>query len=99
VRPELEQVLRNWLRQAISQTGRFENGIDPAAWVAQNFISWFDSKVEDSLSDAELAASRLRDQLKHLGYPELDEALHELTHVQDALGDLRSNVGLSKDRR
>ena len=97
MRPELEQILRNWLQQAMATTSRFEEGIDPAAWVADNFIAWWRNQVEDSLNDAESAASRVRDELSYLGFPEeFGAALHELTHVQDALGDLRQRLGLSK---
>jgi hypothetical protein len=94
-RTDLEQVLRNWLHQATSPEGRLPDGVDPAAWVAQHFIDWWRRQVGDSLGDAEAAAGRLRGQLNDLGYPELAEALHEVTHVQDALADLRGVLGLS----
>jgi hypothetical protein len=97
-RSDIEQVLRNWIDQATSPDGTFPPGTDRAAWVADNFIAWWRKQVDDSLGSAELAAQRLRDELKRLGSPEeFDEALHELTHVQDALGDLRRDLGLPDD--
>jgi hypothetical protein len=97
-RSEIEQVLRNWIDLAISPSGTFPDGTDRAAWVADNFISWWRNQVDDSLSSADLAAHRLREELKRLrSAAEFDEALHELTHVQDALGDLRRDLGLPSD--
>ena len=97
-RSDIEQVLRNWIEQATSPDATFPAGTDRAKWVADNFIAWWRKQVDDSLGSAEVAAHRLREELKRLGSPaEFDEALHELTHVQDALGDLRQNLGLSGD--
>ena len=97
-RSDIEQVLRNWIDQAISPDGTFPEGTDRAAWVADNFIAWWRKRVDDSLGSAELAACRLRDELTRLGHPhEFDDALHELTHIQDALSDLRNDLGLSGD--
>ena len=97
-RSDIEQVLRNWLDQAISPGGTFPEGTDRAKWAADNFIAWWRKQVDDSLGSAALAAHRLRDELKRLGSPEeFDEALHELAHIQDALGDLRQDLGLSGD--
>ena len=98
-RTDIETVLRNWLDQAMSPAGRLPEGVDPAAWVAQNFIAWWGRQAGGSLGDAEAAAARVRGQLNDLGYPELAEALHELTHVQDALADLRRELGLAGNAR
>jgi hypothetical protein len=96
--PDIEQVLRNWIDQAISPEGAFPADTDRVKWVADNFIAWWRKQVDDSLGSAELAAHRLREELKRLGTPaQFDEALHELTHVQDALGHLRQDLGLSDD--
>ena len=92
---DIEQVLRNWIDQATSPLGKFAEGVDPAAWVAEHFIGWWREQVADSLSSAESASQRLRDELNRVADPEhLGEAFHELTHVQDALGDLRADLGL-----
>ena len=55
-RSDIEQVLRNWIAQALSPMGDFAEGIDPTKWIADNFIDWWSQQVEDSLSSAELAA-------------------------------------------
>ena len=81
----------------MSSQGPLPEGADPAEWVARQFAAWWRRQAGDSLGDAEAAAARLREQLNRLGYPELAEALHELTHVQDALGDLRGDLGLADD--
>ena len=97
-RPEIEQILRNWIERAISTDGTFPEGTDRAKWVADNFITWWRQQVNDSLVSADLAAQRLRAELKRLGSEtEFGEALHELTHVQDALSDLSGNLGVSDD--
>ena len=97
-RSEIEQVLRNWIDQATSPEGAIPDGTDRARWVTDNFIAWWRKQVGDSLGSAEVAANRLRQELERLGHPtEFDEALHELTHVQDALRDLRHDLGLSDD--
>ena len=97
-RSDIERVLRNWIDQAITPDGAFADGTDRARWVADNFIAWWRKQVDDSLGSAESAARRLREELERLGTPtEFGEALHELTHVQDALGDLRQDLGLSDD--
>ena len=96
-RSDIEQVLRNWIEQARSPIGRFAEGVDPATWVADNFIAWWRKRVDESLGSAEAAARRLREELKQFGSPaEFGEAFHELTHVQDALGDLRRELGLDE---
>lgn len=95
---DIESVLRNWIDEAITSSGKLGDGVDAAEWVAANFIAWWRQEVGDSLGSAELAAHRLRDELKqHSGRPEMYDALHELTHVQDSLGDLRNSLGLVGD--
>ena len=99
-RNEIEQVLANWIAQATSDDGQLADGVEPAKWIAKNFIQWWRPMVCDSLSDAECATLRVRDELNRLGgweNKELGEALHELTHVTDALGDLRVALGLLDD--
>ena len=97
-RSDIESVLRNWIAEATSPIGKLPDGVEPATWVADNFIAWWRKQVDDSLGSAELAAHRLRAALEPLGDPAaFGEAFHELTHVQDALGDLRAALGLSGD--
>ena len=98
---ELEQVLSNWIDRAISPVGQLEDGQEPANWVAQRFIEWWKSqKVGPALSDAESAMQAIRSELESLGgwsNPQLGEALHELIHLRDALGELRTELGSSGD--
>ena len=97
-RSEIEQVLLHWIDQAISPSTALREGTDRTAWIADNFIAWWRTQVDDSLSFADLSARRVRDELMQLRSPnELGEALHELTHVQDALADLRDELGLASE--
>ena len=94
---DIEEVLRNWIEQAISPPGKLAENIDRPGWVAERFIDWWREQVDDSLGSAEIAATTLRNELKRLDDPvRLGEALHELTHVQDALAELRSDLGLAE---
>jgi hypothetical protein len=64
--------------------------------VTDNFIAWWREQVEDSLSSAEQAAMSLREELVRLGEAaRLGECFHELTHIEDALADLRCDLGLT----
>ena len=93
---DIESVLRNWLVEAMSPLGQIADGVDRATWVARNFITWWRKHVDGSLTDAEIAANRLRNELAVVARsPAFDEALHELSHLQDALGDLRNGLGFS----
>jgi len=93
---DIEDVLRNWIDQAVSSSGQLAAGIDPAAWIANNFVAWWRKRIGETLGDAESATARLGDELKRHGLDGMDfsEVLHELTHVQDSLGDLRRELGL-----
>ena len=92
---EIRQVLANWIEQATSPIGRLADGVDRSDWIATNFIKWWQSQVEDSLGDAEIAVQGAREELALVNDPQrLDGALHELTHVEDALADLRCRLGL-----
>lgn len=94
---DIEEVLRNWIKQATTPPGTLAPGVDPAFWVTERFVAWWRTQVDDSLGSAEIAAASLRDELTRLDDPvRLGEALHELTHVQDALADLRSDLGLTE---
>jgi hypothetical protein len=99
-RTEIEQVLANWIEQATSRDGKLVDGIDPAKWIAANFLNWWHPTVDDSLSDAESAARRLREELSRLGgweNAEFGEVFHELTHVTEALAELRVALGLQSN--
>src|SRR4051812_14056816 len=93
---EIRQVLANWIEQATSPIGRLADGVEPSDWIANQFIKWWKSQVEGSLGDAEGASYRLREELARINDPgRMGEALHELTHIQDALADLRYRLGLN----
>jgi hypothetical protein len=98
---ELEQVLSNWIKQALSPPGQLAEGQDPANWVAQRFIEWWRShRVEPALNDAASALRAVRSDLERLGgwnNPQVAEAMHELIHIGDALGDLRAALGFDAD--
>jgi hypothetical protein len=97
----LEQVLANWLSQAIGSEDRLPQGTTIADWVARRTAEWFSAAASDPLAEADAAADRLGAALERLGgwsNPELVGAMDELTHVSDALADLRRNLGLQAER-
>jgi hypothetical protein len=99
-RSEVEQVLANWIAQATLPPGQLAEGTDPASWVAMQFVNWWRPRVEDTLGDAERAVAGVRAELYRLGgwsNDDLGEALHELIHLSDALGDLRAQLGLDEE--
>jgi hypothetical protein len=93
---EIERVLSNWINQATMPPGRLADGVEPAKWIAQQFLNWWQSEIEDYLSDAERAIAAVRKELQRLGgweNPDFGEALHELTHASEALAGLRFTLG------
>ena len=99
---ELEEVLSNWLRQANSHEGDLlPKGIEPAKWVAKQFLLWWrEHAVASAIGDAELATARLREELTQAGgfnNPHLGEAMHELIHLSDALAEIKELLGLKGD--
>jgi hypothetical protein len=99
-RHEVEQVLANWIAQAIAPPGELAPGTDPAHWVAQQFLRWWQPQVADDIASAEAAVAEVRAALDRLGgwsNPQLGEALHELTHASDALAALRGAFGLCSE--
>ncbi len=97
---EIERVLANWIEQASVPPSTFAPGTDPARWVAQQFLRWWYPQVADELSDAELAVTRSLKELERLGgwtNTDLGDAMHELIHARDALGTLRSLLGLTNE--
>jgi hypothetical protein len=92
---EIETVLTNWIEQALSPIGRLPQGIIPSAWVAANFAAWWRDRARNAIDDADRAAFAVREELMRLGgWDTLGEALHEMIHLQDALGDLRGLMRL-----
>jgi hypothetical protein len=99
---EVERVLANWISEAISPAGQLPPGVSRSQWVAENFLRWWRNDVEgrlgDSLQQAEGAMAAIRSELDRLGgWPQFGEALHECTHLADALADLRAAI-LPEDR-
>jgi len=96
---QIEQVITNWLREAHSSVGRLGEGVDAAGWVAQRLVEWLKSQAQEPLESAAGAAQAVRKELDRLGgwnNKELGEALHEVTHIEDSLGDLRSILELEQ---
>jgi hypothetical protein len=97
---EVEQVLAKWIAQATDPPGELAPGTDPARWVAQQFLRWWQPQVADELAAAEAAVAGVRAELDRLGgwsNPQLGEALRELIHAGDALATLRSAFGLGAE--
>jgi hypothetical protein len=99
---ELEEVLSNWIRQAISSEGELlPKGIEPAKWIAKQFLAWWrEQAVASAVGDAELATARVREELTQAGgfdNPQLGEAMHELIHLSDALAEIRGWLGFDSD--
>jgi hypothetical protein len=95
-RNQIEAVLANWIRQALSPPGQLPEGTDAAEWIACRFAEWWRERAEYALGDAEMASSAIRDELTRLdGWESFGEAMHEQCHLQDALGDLRTSLGLA----
>ncbi|MFO0950092.1 MAG: hypothetical protein U0835_02865 [Isosphaeraceae bacterium] len=97
---EVRDVLAQWIRQANSPLGSLPEGTDPADWVADRLTAWWRDQADDFLGDAERATGAVRVELMRLGgWEAFGEALHELIHAEDALGDLRRILGLDRELR
>ena len=104
-RSEIEQVLRNWIGEAMSPVGRFAEGIDPPAWVAENFIAWWQKQVEDSLARVEGSAGYLVSEASELAEAasvagvqwDIHEVREALGELREKVGDLREAAGLARD--
>lgn len=97
---EIRRVLANWIARTQPGEGCLAEGVDPADWIATQFLKWWRSEVEENLDDAEAAVSGAREALHALGgWPngQLGEALHELTHADEALAGLREVLGFPAD--
>lgn len=92
---ELETVLANWIVQAFSPTGTLPEGQSPTNWVAGRFAEWWRGRAGEAFGDADRAAAAVREELMRLGgWASFGEALHEMTHLRDALGELRDLMRL-----
>lgn len=99
-RKEVQQVLSNWIAEALSQEGKLPSNVDPAAWIAERFLAWWQSQSDDELLALETALCGLGNELERLGgwqNPELSEALHELAHARDALSIMREASAIEED--
>ena len=95
---EMETVLTNWIAQSLSPIGRLPEGTPPAAWVAARFSEWWRDRAGDTIGVADRATAEVREELMRLGgWGAFGEALHELIHLQDALGDLRGLMRLPEE--
>jgi ferritin-like metal-binding protein YciE len=98
----LNEVLANWLTQAIGSEDRLPKGMTPATWAAQRTAEWLDAAASGPLTEAEEATHRLKASLERLGgwdRAELANAMEELTHLSDAVADLRTQLGLQAQRQ
>ena len=96
---KLNEVLANWLREANSSVGKLSGDVTSAEWVAKRLVDWLKNETKEPLESAETALQIVRKELTRFGgwnNKELGEALHELIHIEDSLGDLRSLLDLAK---
>jgi len=99
-RRDVETVLANWIEQALSPIGRLPEGLSPSAWVAAQFAEWWRKEAEDALGEAERAATAAFRESERLGgWESCGELRHELTHLREALADLRDLMGLSNEAK
>jgi hypothetical protein len=98
---EIQQVLANWIKQATEPPGRLAENIEPAQWVAEMFLGWWREQTLSFLEDAESATGRIRVELQRLGgwnNKQLENAMEEMTHLEETLADLRTASGFAEDR-
>jgi hypothetical protein len=94
----VREVLTNWIGQALAPIGELPEGTDPAAWVADHFAAWWRTRAEEPLGDAERATAAVREGLERRGgWESFGEALEDLTHLGDALQELRTTLGLTEE--
>ena len=92
---EIKTVLENWIREALLPEGQIAHGVPPSDWIAEQFLSWWKSQTEESLSEAVWASSQIRDELVRLGgWKKCGEALEAVCHLNEALTDLAGNLGV-----
>ena len=91
-RQRIVEVLASWLREARA-SGEIVGGLDEATYVAERFIAWWREQVEESLGQAESFAEQLASELRRAR----DRGeFEDMTHLLDALGDLRADLGLEQ---
>ncbi|WP_165069027.1 hypothetical protein [Paludisphaera rhizosphaerae] len=95
---EIETILANWIEQALSSSGSLPEGVSPASWVAGQFADWWRGRAGEAMNDAEIAVSAALKELTRLsGWDSFGEAMHEMAHVRDALGELRGLMRLPNE--
>jgi hypothetical protein len=50
---ELVQILRNWLREAMSPTGTLPQGMDAVEWAVRRFITVWKTKAQSAIEGVE----------------------------------------------
>lgn len=94
MRDELRTVIANWLRQA-GGAGHLPDGIKTEDWVADQVMDWIEKSLlgeaVDELERAEVSVEGAHEELMRLGgWERFGEALHELTHAQEAVAFVRT---------
>jgi hypothetical protein len=96
---EAEEVLANWVKQAVSGPGQLVEGLKPSEWVARQFLKWWQAQgVVQPWKDARAAAERITSELERLGgwkNADLGEAMHELIHLNEAIAEIGETLGLT----
>ena len=97
---EIEQVMRNWIAQAMSPLGAFPDDADRAKWVAGNFINWWRAAAEENLTKAQACANSVALLHEELGISRRDELEDELLdmteQLTESLSELRRFLGLER---
>jgi hypothetical protein len=57
---ELRNVLSAWIAQANSPIGTIPDSTDPAEWVADRFLDWWEPHTRDAILEAEGALADFR---------------------------------------
>jgi len=97
---EFQEALSNWIAQANSREGTLPDGVSHSAWVATHVAAWWREQVQEDVEAIETAAQAIREELDTLGgwkKKELEEAMHQLIHLNDYLADLRGHLGLAPE--
>ncbi len=57
---EIRSVISAWIAQANSPIGKIPDSTDPAEWVADRFLEWWEPETRDAIEEAEGALAELR---------------------------------------